>query len=125
VRIVRHYRSFWTFVAVLAFCSFMVDRQFRVNQAKHNEVREAFILLNARGYSSQAQRLYGHLIGELGRTPDRVLLDDFQRTLMLVDPGKQQTNNLLWRYHWTVSNELERRSPRAFARALDVAKEAQ
>ena len=112
-------------MVVLAFCSFMVDRQFRVNQARHNDVREAFILLNARGYSTQAQRLYARLIGQLNRTSDRVLLDDFQRTLMLVEPGKKQTNNLVWRYHWTVSNELERRSPRAFARALDLAKEVQ
>lgn len=121
MRLMRDYRSFWVFVAVLAFCSFMVDRQFRLNQARHNEVREAFILLNAKGYSNQAQRLYGRLIARVDRASDRVLLDDFQRTLMLVEPGRKQTNNLLWRYHWTVSNELERRSPRAFARALDLA----
>jgi hypothetical protein len=125
VRIVRHYRFFWTFVAMLVFCTFMVDRQFRANQAKHNDVREAFILLHAKGYASQARRLFDRLLLEIHRAPDGVLLDDFHRTLMLVDPGVEQKTNLVWQYHWTVSKELERRSPRAFARALRVAEKAQ
>jgi hypothetical protein len=122
---VRHYRFFWLFLAMLVLCSFMVDRQFRQNQARHNDVREAFILLHAKGYTNQAQRLFNRLLAEIHRVPDRVLLDDFQRTMMLVDVGAPQKTNLVWQYHWTVSNELERRSPRAFARALDIAEKAQ
>lgn len=110
---------------MLVFCSFMVDRQFRVNQARHNEVREAFVLLHAKGYTNQAHQLYQRLLMNVDRVSDRVLMDDFQRTLMLVDAGTPQKTNLVWQYHWTVSNELERRSPRAFARALELAKKAQ
>ena len=110
---------------MLVFCSFMVDRQFRVNQAHHNDLREAFILLHAKGYTNQAHRLFGRLLLQVDRVPDHVLLDDFQRTLMLVDAGTSQQSNLVWRYHWTVSNELEKRSPRAFARALQLAEKPQ
>ena len=109
---------------MLVFCSFMVDRQFRVNQARHNDVREAFILLHAKGYTNQAQRLYQRLLAQVDRAPDHVLLDDFQRTMMLVDVATAQETNLVWQYHWTVSNELERRSPRAFGRALRLAEKA-
>ena len=125
MRIVRYYRFFWTFVALLVFCSFMVDRQFRVNQARHNDVREAFILLHAKGYTNQAQRLFGRLLRQVDRLPDRILLDDFHRTLMLVDSGAPQKTNLIWRYHSAVSSELEQRSPRAFSRALALADKAE
>jgi hypothetical protein len=124
VRIARHYRFFWTFVAMLVFCSFMVDRQFRVNQARHNDVREAFILLHAKGYTNQAHRLFQRLLAGVNDAPDHVLLDDFQRTMMLVDVGTEQKTNLVWQYHWTVSNELDRRSARAFARALHLAEKS-
>jgi hypothetical protein len=50
-------------------------------------------------------------------------MDDYQRTLMLVDPATQQQNNLIWRYHWTVSNELEKRSESTLRRALKMAQE--
>lgn len=103
----------------------MVVRQFRINQANHNELREAFILLQSKGYTNEAQRLYGRLLNQVNRAPSKVLLDDFHRTLMLTDPTSPQSNNLIWIYHWTVSNELERRAPRAFARALKIADEIQ
>ena len=120
----RQYQFLWTFFAVLMFCSFMVVRQFRINQARHNQLREAFVLLHSKGYTNEAQRLYYRLLGEVAHAPDKVLFDDFQRTLVLVEPLSPQTNNLIWIYHWTVCNELERRKPRAFARALKLAEDA-
>ena len=43
---------------------------------------------------------------------------------MLVDPlATNQTNNLIYNYHWTVSSELERRSESTLQRALELARE--
>jgi len=125
VRLLRQYHFIWTFLVVLLFCSVMVLRQFNINRHRHNELREAFILLHARGYTNQADRLYYRLLVELDRAPDRVLLDDFQRTMMLVEPEVPQPKNLVWKYHWTVSNELEKRSTKAFGRALKLAEDTQ
>ena len=119
----RQYQFVWSFVLLLVFCSIMVMRQFHTNQARHFELREAFILLHSRGYAPQAQRLYTRLLAEMDRVPNQVLYDDFQRTMMLVDPGIKQTNNLIWVYHWTVSNELEKRSEKTLLRALKLAEE--
>lgn len=123
VRLLRQYHFIWTFLAVLLFCSAMVLRQFNANHRRHNEIREAFILLHSKGYTHQAEKLYKRLLVELERAPHNVLFDDFQRTMMLVEPAVPQPRNLIWKYHWTVSNELEKRSPKAFARALRLAEE--
>ena len=110
------------FAAVLTFCSVMVLRQARINQTAHAELREAFIILHSRGYTNQTQRLYNRLLRDLQKISNRDLRDDFQRTLTLVDPSVQQPQNLIWKYHWTVSNELEKRSESSLARALEIAK---
>ena len=91
--------------------------------SRHVELREAFILLHSRGYANQTQRLYARLLAELTQVPNQTLYDDFQRTMMLVDTGRTQTNNLIWVYHWTVSNELEKRSEQTLLRALKLAEE--
>lgn len=119
----RQYQFVWSFVLLLVFCSMMVLRQFHANQARHVELREAFILLHSRGYANQTQRLYARLLAELTQVPNQTLYDDFQRTMMLVDTGRTQTNNLIWVYHWTVSNELEKRSEQTLLRALKLAEE--
>jgi len=123
VRRWRQYYFVWSFLLLLVFCSLMVLRQFYANQARHVELREAFILLHSRGYVSQAQRLFARLLAEMDHQPNQVLYDDFQRTMMLVDPGSKLTNNLIWVYHWTVSNELEKRSEKTLLRALKLAEE--
>lgn len=110
------------FAAVLTFCSVMVLRQARINQTAHSELREAFIILNSRGYTNQTQRLYNRLLRDLQKISNRDLREDFQRTLTLVDPAVQQPQNLVWKYHWTVSNELEKRSESSLARALEIAR---
>jgi hypothetical protein len=99
----------------------MVVRQMSMNQSKHLELREAFILLYSRGYQPEAQRLYQRLLTEMERLPDKTLYEDFQRTLTLVNPSLQQPDNMIWEYHWTVSNELEKRSEANLERALKLA----
>jgi len=94
-----------------------------VNQSRHVELREYFILLFSKGYRPEAERLFQRLMRELQTLPNKALMDDYQRTLMLVDPAPQQQTNLIWRYHWTVSNELEKRSESTIRRALKMAQE--
>jgi hypothetical protein len=121
MRFVRRNRFVLLFFVLVIFGGVMVVRQYLANQSKHIELREAFILLYSKGYRSEAERLCNRLLLELQDLPDRWLMDDYQRTLVLVDPAAQQKDNLIWRYHWTVSNEMEKRSVSALKRALKLA----
>jgi hypothetical protein len=103
------------------FCSVMVVMQFEKNSSRHVELREALILLESKGYRPQAQRVYQELIRELETLPDRVLREDWDRTLALIDPAAEEQDNLIWRYHWTVSNEMDQRSHSLVGRALKMA----
>ncbi len=125
MRFLRQYRFILLFFLLLIFCSVMVLRQISAKQSKHVEVREAFILLHTRGYTNEARTLYQRLLLGMPKISDRQLLDDFQRTLLLVDPDPrtQQTNNLIWNYHWTVSNELDRREESTLKHARQLAGE--
>ncbi len=123
MRFVRHYKFALVFFALVIFCSAMVVRQFIANQSKHAELREAFILLYSKGYRPEAERLYKRLLRALEHVPNKTLMEDYQRTLMLVDPMSQQPGNLIWNYHWTVSKELESRSESTLRHALKLAEE--
>jgi hypothetical protein len=123
VRFFRGNRFALIFFVLLIFCSAMVVRQIIANQSRHVELRENFILLHSKGYREQAERLFKRLMRELEALPNKALMDDYQRTLMLVDPATQQPESLLWKYHWTVSNELEKRSEGTLQRALKMAEE--
>jgi hypothetical protein len=117
----RQYRTAWFFAALLVACCGMVLRQVDANHARHTELRESLILLHSRGYKPEADHLFQRLILDLDRLPDRVLVEDFQRTLTLVDPGGRQPENPVWKYHWTVSNELDKRRESSLQRALKLA----
>lgn len=119
----RRVRVWLAFGVLLVFCSVMVVLQMQANQSKHVELREAFILLESKGYRIQAQRLFQKLVNQLDALPDQALLDDYNRTRTLIDPASPQGDNLIWRYHWTVSNEMDQRSNNALAKALKMAEE--
>ena len=123
MQFLRRNRFLLVFLALLIFCSAMVVRQFLANQSKHVELREAFILLFSKGYRPEADRILKRLMRDLEELPDKALMDDYQRTLLLVDPTKPDPDNLIWRYHWTVSNELDKRSVSALVRARKLAEE--
>ena len=123
MRFWRQYRFALAFLAVLVFCSVMVIRQIDANQSRHVELREAFILLHTRGYASQAGRIYERLLKDVPKLQNKQLMDDFQRTLLLVDPATKQPENQIWKYHWYVSNELEKRSESTLQRALKLAEQ--
>jgi hypothetical protein len=120
---IGRYKPVLVFAGVLLAASLMVLRQISINQNRHAELREAFILLHTKGYRPEAQRLYERLLAETDRLPNRLLLEDFQRTLTLVDPARPQPENLIWKYHWTVSNEMEKRSEQTLKRALKLARQ--
>ena len=123
MRLFRGNRFALVFFVLLIFCSAMVVRQFMVNQSRHVELRENFIVLYSKGYPEKAERLYKRLLRELEDLPNKALMDDYQRTFMLVYPATQQPDNLIWKYHWTVSKELEKRSESTLQRALKMAEE--
>jgi hypothetical protein len=119
----RRVRVWLAFAILLIFCSVMVVLQMQANQSKHVKLREAFILLESKGYRTQAQRLYQKLLKEMPALSDQVLRDDYNRTRTLVDPASDERNNLIWHYHWTVSNEMDQRSNEALTKALKMADE--
>ena len=123
MRFLRRNRYFLIFSVLLLFCGVMVLQQIEANQSAHTDLREAFILLQTKSYKDEAQRLFQRLLADLEGLPNKALTEDFQRTLTLVDPTKQDPENLIWKYHWTVSNELEKRSESILARALKLAHE--
>jgi hypothetical protein len=51
------------------------------------------------------------------------LVDDWQRTVLLVDPKTPQLDNLLWKYHVSVNNELRRRADKRLKSVLQQAEE--
>jgi hypothetical protein len=117
MRFVRNYRFVLLFFLLLIFCSVMVVRQFGLKQSRHVELN----------YTNEARVLFDRLVLEVPKytkkISDKELLDDFQRTLMLVDPYSNQTNNLIWKYHWMLSEELDKRSVDLLARARKLAEE--
>src|SRR5260370_14858128 len=120
MRFVRRHKFVLVFLVLLVFCSVMVIHQIDHNQSKHVELREAFVLLFSKGYTDKAQRLYDRLLRDLEQESNRTLMDGYQRTLQLVDPTASHPDNLIWRYHWTISKELEKRSESTLARALNL-----
>ena len=127
MRFVRQYKFILLFFVLLVFCVVMWQWQKDAKQSKHVELREAFILLHTRNYTNEAQNLFNKLVLEIPKytkkLSEQALLDDFQRTLLLVDPYSNQTNNLIWKYHWILSNELDKRSVDLLERAHRLARE--
>jgi hypothetical protein len=119
----RRNRYVLAILAVLVFCSVMVIRQIAWNENRHVEKREAFILLHSQGYTNESTRLFQSLLADVPRLSNRQLMNDFQRTVILVDPSIRNDANLIWKYHWTISKELEKRTDGPITRALKLANE--
>jgi hypothetical protein len=118
MRFLKRHRFFLIFLGVLVFCSIMVVRQFLINQWEHNDLREDFILLHDEGKTKTMERLYQMLIQELPALPDRALLDDEQRLNLFLASKNLPPTDLLWKYHVSVQNELQRRVNSRVTRAL-------
>lgn len=123
MHLIRQYRHFWIFAAAVFVCALLVLRQYQRNASRHVELREAFVLLHGHGYHREAQRLFQRLVVDLETLPDALLQQDYERTLLLVNPARSQPENLLWKYHWTLHQELEKRAQGRLASALRLAED--
>ena len=124
MQFLRQHKFVLSFLVLLVFCSVMVILQMDARKSKHVELREAMILLETGGYTNEADRLYLRLFAEMPRLSNKALIEDWQRTVILVDPGGYQPSNAVWRYYWTVRNEMERRSEDTIQRARKLAEES-
>ena len=97
-------------VAVLFFSSVMVVQQHLANQSAHAQQVEDFLFLHERGETKACEHLYQVLVQRLPHINDRDLVQDLQRTAMVVDVKAPQLNNLIWKYHVSVKNELKQRA---------------
>jgi hypothetical protein len=121
MRFLRQNLNVLLFLAVLFLACVMVLRQFMANQSAHVELREDFLLLHARGEKKPSERFYQLLIHRLPHLNDKSLVDDLQRTTLLIDPQEPDRGSLVWKYHVSVGNELQKRSERRLVRALERA----
>lgn len=123
----RQHKFALLFLLLLVFCSLMFIRQwmhrYDARNTRHTELREAMILLQTGGYTNEAARLYWRLYRELEALPNKQIVEDWQRTVTLIDPGANQPSNSVWRYYWTVRKEMERRSGDMIQRARQLADE--
>jgi hypothetical protein len=109
-------------LAMLVFTSVMVVRQFLANQSAHVQRLEDFLLLHDLAEMKLCEHRYQLLVQELPELNDRALVQDLQRTAMVVDAKTPQLDNLVWKYHVGVKNELKRRSEKRLNSALQQAK---
>ena len=111
-------------VSVLLFSSVMVVQQYLANQSAHAQAVEDFLLLHERGETKPCEHLYQVLVQRLPHINDRDLVQDLGRTAMVVDVKVPQLDNLVWKYHVGVQNELKHRSEKRLeAAAQSAAKE--
>lgn len=111
-------------VAVLIFSAVMVVQQFLANQSAHTRQVEDFLLLHERGAKQPCEHLYQLLVQQLPRNSERALVQDLQRMAMVVDLKTPQLDNLAWKYHVSVKNELRQRSEKRLEALLqDTAKD--
>lgn len=123
MQFLRRNQYFLFTLAVLLFASVMAVRQFVANQSAHVQRLENFILLHERGEAKLSERLYQRIVQELPALSDKGLVDDWQRTVLLVDSKTPQLDNLLWKYHVSVNNELKRRADKRLQAVLKQAEE--
>jgi hypothetical protein len=119
----RQHKFVLSFLLVLVFCSVMVIRQLDARKSRHVELREAMILLQTGGYTNESDRLYLRLLRERDQLSNKALIEDWQRTVILVEPSSYQPSNAIWKYYWAVRKEMERRSEDSIQRARKLAQE--
>ena len=76
-----------------------------------------------RGEIKAGDALYQQLIQELAGLDEKSLVDDLQRTRLLIDPQTPDKENLVWKYYMSVQNELRRRSEERLAHILEQSEE--
>jgi len=115
MRFLRTYQYAFLFLGVVVFSLVMVLREVIADQSAHVQRREDFLLLHERAEKPGAERLYQRLLQELPALNDRSLAEDLQRTAMVIDPKTPNLDNLVWKFHVSVRNELRRRAEHRLA----------
>lgn len=118
MKFLRRNQCFLLTLAVLIVSSVLVVRQFLANEAAHTRRVEEFLLLHERGEAKLCERRYQLLVQELPGLSDRSLVQDLLRTAKLVDAQTPPLDNLVWKYHVSVGNELKRRAEKRLEPAL-------
>ena len=108
-------------VAVLIFSSVLLVQQYSANQSAHSQQVEDFLLLHERAEKPACEHLYQVLVQHLPRLDNRALVQDLLRTAMVITPKTEQPDNLVWKYHVSVRNELKRRSEKRLEASLQSA----
>ena len=108
-------------VAILILSAALVVRQQLANRATHAQHVEDFLLLHEHGAKQPCEHLYQVLVQRLPHSDNQTLVQDLLRTAMVVDAGTPQLDNLVWKYHVSVRNELKRRSEKRMEAALKTA----
>jgi hypothetical protein len=118
VRFARRNRFALMVVAVLLIANVLVLRQYQLNASTHRNLREDLILLYETGHSKEAGRIYEKLVQRLPQLTNQALIDELGRTRTLVDEKASQQDNLIWKYHWAVKRNLEKRAEQRLAGAI-------
>lgn len=114
MRFLKRHKYTLAFLAVVLLCSLLVQYQFLRNEAAHIAMREDFILMHQRGHTKGSEYLYQRLVQELPHQSLKSVVDDFQRTRMLVNTNAPLIDDLLWKYHVHTGNEMTRRAEKRF-----------
>lgn len=122
MQFLRRHQYLLCFLAVLVFACVMVIRQFEANQSAHLERREDFIFLVQHG--GQADHLYQVLVQELPDQSEKSLVEDLERTALLVNTnGPDPGGDLILKYHTAIKRTLEQKSEQRLAPTLKRADE--
>jgi hypothetical protein len=105
-------------IAVLMMASVLVVRQYAFNAEAHHEMREDFIVMEAKGHQKLAEHTYQLLGQSLADLPDQVLVQDYVRTGALLDTNAIRTETLLYKYYCAVGNSLRARAEKRVQAAM-------
>jgi hypothetical protein len=105
-------------VAVMGLGCVLVLQQQLTNLSHHSGQVEDFLLLQDRNETKAAEHIYQVLIQRLPHIGDRELVQDLQRTAMVIDVKNPPKENLVWKYYVSVGNELKRRADKRLEKAL-------
>jgi len=123
MQFLRQHKFSLIFLGVLVFCSVMVILQRDKSRDRHGELLDAMIVLETGGYTNEAGRLYFRLWRDIDHMSNKQLVDDWRRTVTLIDPGVHQPSNSIYRYYWSVRGEMEKRSESIIERARRLAEQ--
>ena len=120
MQFLRRNRFVLSFLAILVVCNILLLRQLVANDSAHIELREDFIFLQGSGRRAEAEHFYQLLVASLPNLSERALLDDYQRTMLLLDPQSPKKEDLVSNYNWALKQHIKKRAEQRLSRILKV-----